>query len=118
VVQLRLRITAGPGHGDELLQALRSALRSVQADGACADAHVTTDVDDRRVLWYWEDWASLEDLERHLRSDRFGRLLAIVERSVSEPLLECRLVTETRGLAYLAAVRGVEMPDAVRHVRE
>ena len=118
MVQLRLRITAGPGHGDELLQALRSALRSVQADGACADAHVTTDVDDRRVLWYWEDWATLDDLERYLRSDRFGRLLAIVERSVAEPLLECRVVAETRGLDYLAAVRGVELPDTARHVSD
>jgi quinol monooxygenase YgiN len=118
VVQLLLRITAVPEHTDELLQALRSVMRSVQVDSGCADAHLLADVDDRSVLWYWEDWFGLDVFERHLRSERFARLLAIVETSSTLPLLECRLVVETRGLDYLAAVRGVERPDAASHVQD
>jgi len=112
VVQLLVRITAVPGQTDVLLQALRSVMRSVQADAACADAHVLADVDDRSVLWYWEDWSGLDTFERHLRSERFARLLAVIETSSTLPRLECRLVTEVRGLEYLASVRGVAMSDA------
>lgn len=111
-MQLLLRITAVPGHTDVLLQALRSVMRSVQLDAACVEAHLLADVDDGNVLWYWEDWSGLDGFERHLRTERFGRLLSVIETSSTLPLLECRLVTETRGLAYLASVRGVELPDA------
>jgi quinol monooxygenase YgiN len=118
VVQLLLRITAVPGHTDNLLQALRSVMRNVQVDGGCSDAHLLADVDDRNVLWYWEDWTGLDVFERHLRSERFARLLSIVETSSTLPLLECRLVAETRGLDYLAAVRGVELPDGASQAQD
>ena len=108
-MQLLLRITAVPGHTDALLQALRSVMRSVHVDAGCAEAHLLADVDDRNVLWYWEDWSGLDAFERHLRSERFARLLSVIETSSTLPLLECRLVTETRGLDYLARVRGVEV---------
>jgi quinol monooxygenase YgiN len=118
VVQLLLRITAMPGHADVLLQALRKVLRSVQVDAACADAHLLADVDDRSVLWYWEDWSGLAAFERHLRSERFARLLSVIETSSTLPLLECRLVNEVRGLEYLASVRGVEVSDTAGHAQD
>jgi quinol monooxygenase YgiN len=111
VVQLLLRITAVPGHTDDLLQALRSVMRNVQVDGACSDAHLLADLDDGNALWYWEDWTALDAFERHMRSERFARLLSIIETSSTLPLLECRVVAETRGLEYLAAVRGVQLRD-------
>ena len=118
VVQLLLRITAVPGHTDALLQALRSVMRSVHVDAGCAEAHLLADVDDRNVLWYWEDWSGLDAFERHLRSERFARLLSVIETSSTLPLLECRVVTETRGLDYLARVRGVELSDAAGGVQD
>ena len=117
-MQLLLRITAVPGQTDVLLQALRSVMRSVQVDAACADAHVLADVDDRSVLWYWEDWSRLEAFERHLRSERFARLLAVIETSSTLPLLECRIVTERRGLDYFASVRGVEVSDPTGQMQD
>jgi len=59
------------------------------------------------VVWYFEDWTDVEAFERHLRSDRFARLLSVLELSAEPPRLECRLISESRGLDYLAAVRGV-----------
>lgn len=111
-------MTAVPGHTDDLLQALRSVMHGVQVDGACADAHVLADADDRGAFWYWEDWTGLDAFERHLRSERFTRLLAILETSATLPLFECRLVTEARGLEYVAAVRGVARPDVATGVQD
>ena len=117
-MQLLLRITAVPGQTDVLLQALRSVMRSVQGDAACADAHVLADVDDRSVLWYWEDWSGLDAFERHVRSERVARLLAVIETSSTLPLIECRFVTEVRGLEYLASVRGVAVSDAAGQMQD
>ncbi len=112
VVQLLLRITAAPGQTGELLQALRSVMRGVMAGGECVAAHLLTDVDDGEVVWYWEDWPGRGAFERHLRSDGFARLISLIETSSTLPLLECRFVSESRGLEYLAAVRGVDVAEA------
>jgi len=49
--------------------------------------------------------AGFDDFERHLRSEPFARLLSVIETAASAPSIECRVVSETRGLDYLAAVR-------------
>lgn len=54
-----------------------------------------------------EDWTDVEAFERHLRSDQFAQLLAVLELAAEPPTLECRLISESRGLDYVAAVRGV-----------
>jgi hypothetical protein len=49
--------------------------------------------------------AGIEDFERHLTSAPFDRLLAVIETAATAPLIECRVVSETHGPEYLAAVR-------------
>jgi quinol monooxygenase YgiN len=107
VVQLLVRLTTEPGQTGQLVEALHSVMRGAQRQGVCSDTHVALDADDGRVVWYFEDWADIEAFERHLRSDRFARLLSVLELSAEPPRLECRLISESRGLDYLAAVRGV-----------
>ena len=62
-------------------------------------------MDEANTFWYVEEWQDAGDLERELRSDRFSQLLALMETSAQPPALEFRVVTETRGLEYVAAVR-------------
>jgi quinol monooxygenase YgiN len=106
VVQLLVRITAVSGHADELIQALRSVRRGVQREDVNTDVHIATDVDDDNVVWFCEEWPTLEACEDHLRSIQFARMLAVVETAAEAPRLECRLISESRGLDYVASVRG------------
>jgi hypothetical protein len=57
-----------------------------------------------------------EGLERELRTDRVTQLLALVETAAQPPLVEFRVISETRGLEYVAsagvpAERSTERPD-------
>jgi quinol monooxygenase YgiN len=105
MVELLVRLTATAGRSQQLIQALRSVMRGRYLEGVCQAAHAASDVDDPDVVWYCEDWANVEDFERHLQSESFDRLLAIIETTAKVPLIECRVVSETRGTEYLAAVR-------------
>jgi quinol monooxygenase YgiN len=106
MIELLVRLTATTGRSPELIQALRSVMRSLQLEGVCQAAHTASDVDDQNVVWYFEQWEAVDHFERHLRSKAFDRLLSVVETAATAPVIECRVVAETRGLEYLAAVRG------------
>jgi quinol monooxygenase YgiN len=105
MVELLVRFTATPGRSQALIQALRSVRASRELEIDCEGAHVASDVDDGDVVWYSEEWPGIAEFEQHVRSNSFARLLAVVETAAGPPLIECRVVSETRGLEYLAAVR-------------
>jgi quinol monooxygenase YgiN len=107
VVQVLFRITVAAGRVGETLQALHHVVRGIRREEQFADAHVhvATDVEEDDVVWLCEEWPTLDQCEQHLRSRHFARLLALAETSVAPPLLECRVISESRGLDYFAAVR-------------
>lgn len=105
MVQLMIRLTAASGQAPQLVQALHTLMPDIRPDGGCSGSHLAADVDDAGSFWYCEDWPDLNVFEWELRSNRFLQLLALMETSVQPPLLELRMVAETRGLEYVSAVR-------------
>jgi quinol monooxygenase YgiN len=114
MVELLVRLTGTPGRSQALIQALRSVRGSLQLEGVCEGVRVASDVDDADVVWYCEEWPGIVEFEHHLRSPSFARLLAVIETAARPPLIEYRVVSETRGLEYLAAMRGVVDTDVQR----
>ena len=105
MVELLVRLTAMTGRSSDLIQALRSVVRRLQFEGVCRAAHAASDVDDQNVVWYCEEWEGIDHFERHLRSKTFDRLLSVIETAATAPVIECRVVSEVRGLEYMSAVR-------------
>jgi quinol monooxygenase YgiN len=81
-------------------------MRPARLEPDVADAHISSDVGDGNVLYYAEDWPDVEGLNAHLRSLRFGRMLALMETAAEAPTLEFRFVSAIRGLDFIAEVRG------------
>jgi quinol monooxygenase YgiN len=80
-------------------------MTSAQIDRGCDHAELTRDTEDASVLIYVEDWEDREQLERRIRSDRFGALLGLMEACPVAPCLELRFMAEVKGLDYVASVR-------------
>ena len=78
---------------------------SAQVDRGCEHVELARDADDASILIYVEDWENREQLERRIRSERFGALLGLMEACPSIPQLELRFVSEVQGLDYVASVR-------------
>lgn len=116
MVQLVVRLTAAAGRAGRLVEALLSVQRSLGGAGTCLQSHVSTDAGNPNIVWYCEEWPDLGAFEQNVRSERFTRVLAIIEAAAEAPSIECRVVSEIRGLAYIAGVRGVELADAPNRV--
>ena len=67
--------------------------------------HLSTESSDPTRIRYTEDWSSEEDLREQVRSDRFPRLLAVMERASEPPEIRFDLEGGARGLDYVAEVR-------------
>lgn len=106
MVQLHLRLKVKHGHRPDVIRALRARSFPAQLPGSCSHASICCELEDPDVLCYDEEWTKPEDLVREVYSDRFVRLLALMETAAEPPRLEFRFVTETRGLDYVAEVRG------------
>lgn len=61
------------------------------------------------VVRYIEEWASEPEMRQRVQSERFTSLLAVLE-SAQEAQVQFDFVKESRGLEYVAEVRG----DVVR----
>jgi quinol monooxygenase YgiN len=106
MVQMTVRLATTTGHTYQLIEALRSLMRQTHGRKGCAGAHITADVDHADTFWYSEEWDCADALEREIRTDRFSQLLELMETSARPPALQFRVITETRGLEYVSAVRG------------
>ena len=110
MVQLTVRLTVTPGRSPQLVEALHMLMRQARRQGGCAAAHIAADVDEANAFWYVEDWQDVGALEGELRTERFSQLLELMEASPDPPVLEFRTITEVRGLDYVSAVRGRQLP--------
>jgi len=105
VVQLYVRLPTAETQTPDIVRALSRVMVSAQIDRGCDRAELTRDADDASVLVYVEDWEDREQLERRIRSERFGALLGLMEACPTAPQLELRFVSEVQGLDYVASVR-------------
>ena len=90
----------------ELVQALRAVMRSARAEKGFIACHIYQEAGDANSICYEEHWEARKDLEEQVRSSRYTRLLTLMESAVEQPSLEFHFVSETRGLEYVAEVRG------------
>jgi hypothetical protein len=89
-----------------MLQALRSVMLPAGFEAGFVHCQLYIDSVEPDSLCYQEDWSTQADLERQIRSTRFGRLLSVIETSSGLPTLEVRLISETRGWNYIRLIRG------------
>jgi quinol monooxygenase YgiN len=77
----------------------------VRVEPGCLWCELYQDAGTGDDFLYVEEWETPEQLERHLRSARYERLLAMMEASDRPPVLRYCWVSGVRGLEYLEAVR-------------
>jgi quinol monooxygenase YgiN len=104
---VRLNVVLDPGispGADDLLDALRFVIAGTRREPGCLGCSTWADPD--LTVHYVESWSSEEDLRQHVLSPQFTSLLAIVESLRTPPHFQFDFVSASRGLDYVAEVRG------------
>jgi quinol monooxygenase YgiN len=100
-----VKIDASAGQGHTVIDVLESIKGQTSATPGCLGCLLTVEVGVGNTICYQEQWCDRETLEKHLRSILYTRVLAAMELSCTQPLVEFFEVTKTGGLELVETIR-------------
>ena len=90
----------------EVVQTLLSMTETAEKEKGCTSYEVFCDVDGKTVFNLIEEWETREDLEQHIRSERFSVLLG-TKSLLTKPLeINIYTVSHSEGLDAVNKLRG------------
>jgi quinol monooxygenase YgiN len=106
VIILRITIKALMEKRTEMMQTLLSMIEPAGKEKGCLSYDVFCDLEDNHVFDMIEEWKTREDLDRHIRSERFGVLLG-TKSLLAKPLkMKIHTVSHSEGVEVVNALRG------------
>lgn len=113
MILVTLSVSAPPGRREEMIEVFWMLLGPIRVEPGCLTCQLYEELGDGHGFLYLEEWETPEQLERHMRSARYERLLAVMEASACPPVLRYHTVSGSKGMEYLQAVRlGALAPPA------
>ncbi len=95
-----------PEKRKEVLQTLFSVIEAIRLEKGCRSYQVFQCIEDENVFCLVEEWETREDLENHVRSDRFGVILGAKVLLNEHQDIKIHTVLHTEGQGMVNAVRG------------
>lgn len=106
MVLIKITMTSLPEKRKEVLQTLRSMLEAFRLEKGCRNYQVFQCIEDENVFCLVGEWDTREDLEQHMRSDRFGALLGTKILLKENQDIQIHAVSHTEGRGIVNAARG------------
>lgn len=103
-----MRFVLSPERRMEGLRALRAFVGPLSVRPACSGYSILQDVEEEGAYLLVERWRSIEALQRHIQSDNFRKLLALMEMAEGRPEFRVESVQPVEGIELLTLIRGVE----------
>ena len=100
-----LRVTVPAQKLREILQTLRVLVGPTRVAPGCVSCRLYQDGEDENVLSLMEEWRTEADLQRHLRSEQYRKILAIMETAVEPPEIKINTVSHIAGIEAIVAAR-------------
>jgi quinol monooxygenase YgiN len=105
MILVTLTLAPPPGARQEMIDVFWLIIGPIRAQPGCLTCGLYQEIGNGDQLLYMEAWETKEQLERHMRSGRYERVLAAMDASVQQPVLQYRTISAVKGLEYLEAVR-------------
>jgi quinol monooxygenase YgiN len=105
VIVATLRVVVPRSKRQEILGALRSVLAAAEVQAECAGCRLYRDAQNDRAFLLVQEWGSQSALDRHLRSDLYRTLLAVVETAREPPEIHFDTVAQRGGVEVIAFAR-------------
>jgi quinol monooxygenase YgiN len=89
----------------EAQEILGSMIEQIQFEPGCMSCRLYRDVQEECALMLDETWTSEKDLLRHLQSDRYRRVLLVVEMSAEPPEIRFDTIAHSSGVETIEQAR-------------
>lgn len=108
MIIVRIVMNALPEKQKEVMQTLVSMIEPTGKEKGCLSYEVFSDIEDRNVFSLIEEWETRDDLNRHLRSNRFGVLLGTKGLLCKPPKIQIHTCSHSEGMEAIHAAREKE----------
>ena len=105
MVHATIRLVLSPGNAREALDVLRPVAERTRIEPGCISCRIYRDVQQDHAIMLEEFWAGHEDLQRHLRSSDYQRILLVVEMAKGHPEIRFDEVLRSSGFETIAGAR-------------
>jgi quinol monooxygenase YgiN len=89
----------------EVMQTLLSMIEPTENRRGCLSCHVLRDIEDKNVFSLIQEWETREDLDDHIKSDRFSVLLGTKSLLCEPQQIEIHTVSHSEGMETVNAAR-------------
>lgn len=109
-ILVTLRMIVQPQRRRDLVEAIRGMLEPVRVERGCLSYRLYEDVENKNAFILLEEWATLEDLEKHISTDSQRRLLVLMDLLSEQPEMRFNSVSNTSGIELIEKVLKPEGP--------
>ena len=95
---------------NEALEILGSITEQIQFEPGCISCRLYRGVDDEGFIMIEELWMNEEDVRRHLRSDKYRKVLLVVEMAAEPPEIRFDTIAHSSGVETIEKVRNQKEP--------
>jgi quinol monooxygenase YgiN len=89
----------------EALKILRSVAEQCRDDPGCFSFNIYEDLQEKNVLMIEESWRGEEELDLHLRSDKYREVLLVLEMARNPPEIRFDRVLKSTGIETVENIR-------------
>ena len=111
MIIVRITMKVLPEKQKEVMQTLLSMIETARKEKGCLSYDVFWNTEGKTFFNLIEEWETREDLERHIRSERFSVLLG-TKSLLAKPLeMKIHTVAHSEGSELVNALRGKGTPE-------
>jgi len=108
MVQAVLRLKVIPENKDKAVEIINFILERIRVESGCASCHFYQDTASKGEFMLWQEWKTRADLERHIRSEEFRHILALIELASEPPEIRFNTISKEDGVETIESVRGLK----------
>ena len=105
MVIVTIRVIVSHENREEVLAIVRSLIAPTHASSGCINFTYCWEIENENALVLMEEWKTQKDLDTHIRSDDFRKILALIDMSSETPQIKISTVLQTAGMEALIASR-------------
>jgi quinol monooxygenase YgiN len=90
----------------EALDVLRPIVERTRVEPGCISCRIYRDLAQEQTIMIEEFWSSQEELERHLCSSDYQRVLLVIEMAKGQPEIRFSTISHTSGFETIVEARG------------
>jgi len=112
VITFTLRLEVSPESLDQVHGTLQSLVGPVRAQPGCGATRLQRNLDEKMGLTFVSEWRSRADLEQHLTTPAFRKVLAVMELASEPPTVEIDELGNRWGFELVEEILGARpVPD-------